>query len=643
MSGTPSTGVHGATGPLNTGIGDQHNHFHYHDVAPPGAPPLRPLADGHLRWLYLRFVPPFGMHTAEDVLTKTGSLLLDGTPGSGRNATARVLLHRIGGPRAPRGIVIDPAGNDGDLGGAYVGEGDRLLLDLAEAEPSRWTAAHERLPALHQAVQERGGHLVVIMPHSAGRLSNELAAHRRTITRPDGWAVLSRALRCDDFPLADHMEELAGLLHAQVANGRPMREIGHLARLLDEARRSAPRKSLASWCSTGLAGLHDLGARVTAQFGEVRQGPARALLFTTAMLPGGRPEALHAASEELLRHVGHPADDRPLLEREDFAHRIDEIGASHRDDGKVTFDTADYAAAVRTHFWTQLPGMWPEFRGWVDQSLRLPSLTAGERDILVACCAEQCLTTGQYEPLLALAQQWAGSRDARLFQAAVQVLGHGLSDVTAGVRFRRRVLDWATLDTGIPLGLARALVAVSTEVIASTHPDQALVRLHQLARRTSRAEHGAMRQLVTLALSEPRLHRLMLVRLARGLTLHGWSADVELFRRCAAPRLLTSPGPEARTLPATGDLRAPVVEAWHALFSHHPESDWLPMAKEWLTAADATGTDPDSLLDVLIEAAKVNPAILARLYTLSLRHPCASRLRQKIDAAQGLEAAPSPC
>ncbi|MEU2076719.1 hypothetical protein [Streptomyces sp. NPDC013489] len=649
MSETPWTEVHGATGPVNTGTGDQHNNTHhnthnylyFHDVSPPGTPPLRPLASDHLQWLEERFVAPFGMAAAAEVLVNTGTLLLDGTPGSGRNATARVLLHHIGGPRVPRRIVVDPQ-DDGGLGEAYVGEGDRLLLDLAEAgsEPARWAAAHEQLPALHQAVRERAAHLVVIVPHGTMSLSNELAAHRRVVTRPDGWAVLTRSLRCDGFPVADVMEELTERLQEWVAHDRPLQEIAHLARLLDESRRSAPQRSLAAWCDTALAGLHDLGARVADQFAGLREGRARALLFTTSMLPAARPEALHAATEELLKRVGHPEDDRPLLEQEDFGHRLKTIGASHRDDGSVAFDTADYTTAVRSHFWTHLPGMWPVFRGWVDRSLRLTCLTPEERDTLVACSAEQCLTTGQYEPLLALAEQWAGGGQPRLVQAAVQVLGHGLSDERAGRRFRKGVLDWAS-DSGITLGLAKALVAVSSQVIASTHPDQAVVRLHHLARHTRHGEHGARDQLLALALAETRLHRLLLVRLAQGLPLRLSPADVSLFRACAGPRLLLTVTPDGRSLLERRGLRAPVTNGWSALFGHHSEEEWLPLAEEWLAETGRAAAHQDTLLDLLVRAAGSDPAVLARLYALSLRHHCALRLRRKIDAAQGLKTSSS--
>ncbi|APE20463.1 MULTISPECIES: hypothetical protein [Streptomyces] len=643
MSESTWTGVQGSTGPLNTGTGDQHNHLtqnYFHDVAPPGAPPLRPLAADHLRWLDRRFVPPFGMTDAQDVLSTTGTLLLDGAPGSGRNATARVLLHRTPGPRVPRTITVDRQDADAELDGSYLGEGDRLLLDLADAGPDRWEAAHDRLPALHQVVQERGARLVVIVPHGTTRLSNELAAHRRTIVRPSGWVVLSLALRCDDFPLAEHIEELTGQLHARVTGDRPMGEVARLARLLGEARRSAPRGSAASWCAAALADLHDLAARAASAFGDLSDGRARALLFTTAMLSGTRPEALHAASEELLKEVGHPEDHRPLLEQEDLAQRFVSIRAFPRDDGTVAFETADYAAAVRTHFWRHLPGMRPAFRAWVDRSVRLLDLTSYERDTLIACCAEQCLAAGQYEPLLALAQEWAGDGPPRLVQAAIQILGHGLSDAGAGRTFRQRVYDWAT-DARVPSGLAGALVSVSAEVIASTHPDQALVRLHHLARRAPDGEDGARVRLLTLALAEPRLHRLLLVRLADDLSRHRWLADVSLFRACAAPGLLLAPATDGRPVLEAQGLRVHVAGAWRALLAHRPETEWLPLAEEWMTAAGRTAAHQDILLDLLVRAAEPSPAALARLYTLSLRHRYAQRLRRKIDAAQGFKTVPS--
>ncbi|MCF4135975.1 zeta toxin family protein [Streptomyces sp. Tue 6430] len=88
------------------------------------------------------------MGRARDTLEETGTVILDGAPGSGRSATARVLLrehHRPDGAfrellpaeRDELPLYDDPA---------FVDPGDRLLLDLSTAEAGPWHAARGGLP-----------------------------------------------------------------------------------------------------------------------------------------------------------------------------------------------------------------------------------------------------------------------------------------------------------------------------------------------------------------------------------------------------------------------------------------------------------------------------------------------------------------
>ncbi|MEU8763899.1 hypothetical protein [Streptomyces sp. NPDC048659] len=626
------TGVRAEGGNVHAGSGPQYN-YSFHERTAPGAPPLRPLAEDHLVWLRRRFIPPTGMAEAHERLERQGTLLLDAHPGSGRTATARMLLHKLGGVRAPRQLLADE-GIGADQAGEHLGDGDRLLLDLTEADQRKWEQVHDRLPSFHQAVRERRGHLVVLLPRQAHPLSNEVAAWLHTVVRPSGMRVLLRSLRIADPPLAESPDDLPPAVHTYVAEGPPLRDIARLARLIGEARQADPANGIDDWCAVALESLHELASAVRGAVDTLDAAPDRALLIAASMLPGCRPHVLHAVGEELLKAVGHPADTRPLLEREWLFQRLSSIKAGLGPDGSVSFALPDYAAAVRTHFWTHMPALWRPLRIWVERSVRLPSLGPDDRDALVAGYAEQTLRTGQHGHLLASVRKWTGSDEPRTVQAAIQALGHGLSDPGAGQAFRQQVYTWAT-DSNIQRGLARALVVVSADVMSVSHPHQALVRLHHLARRAGRGLKADQR-LLTLVREDRQLHRVMLDRLARGLTQHSWPADVALFRACAAPPLLVAPRADRPPLLDQQDVVTALTTGWRALCTRWPEAGWLAPAEEWLSAADEDRRYGDVLLDVLARAAGASPAAAARLYVLSLRHPCSGRLRGRLDAAQGL-------
>ncbi|MFF0752370.1 hypothetical protein [Streptomyces sp. NPDC004267] len=625
---------------MHTGPGTQHNHYYYHPPRDPGPSPFRPLAVDHLEWLARRFVAPAGMAAEQERLKKLGTLLVDGVPGSGRNATARMLLHGIGSTPAPRQLLAEDDDASLDLPDDQVGEGDRLLLDLTNADDSLWKVVHEKLPSLHQAVRERGAHLVVVLPHGSRRLSTELDAHRYTVVRPDGMLVLMRALRAEEPRLVESRDELTDAVRAYVATAPPLRDIGRLARLMAESRRVKPRAGVPVWCADALTSLRDVSGHVADLVGGLSEGSQRALLLTAAMLPGSRTGAVQAVNQLLLETVGHPADERPLLDQEDLLPRVEQVEASVRPDGSVVFELPDLAPAVRSHFWTHRPDLWGAFRTWVEGSVHLPALDSGDRDSLVAGYAEQALRTGQRGQLLGLAREWSKQDDPRLVQATVQALGLGLSDPHAGREFRRQVYDWSR-ETGIPIGLARALVAVSAGVIAYSHPDQALVRLHHLARRPDAGRTDAADRLLRLGLSDERLHRKLLRRLAEDLERNRWPADARLFRACASPDRVTTRHEARPALLDRSEVRRDLVSSWRGLFSASDTAEWLPQAEEWLAAAHPAHPNGEALLDVLVQAAADSPAVLARLYVTSLRYPCSTRLRRKVDAVQGVGPASS--
>ncbi|MFD5769752.1 hypothetical protein ACFWIN_28575 [Streptomyces sp. NPDC127049] len=629
---------------MNTGSGTQHNllHYHFHQAGTSSgrARLPQPFSHEHLDWLGRRFIAPGGMRAAVVKLRAERAVLIDAPPGSGRKAAAKMLLKDIDGPRTARRLLAEDDNAEPALSGDHVGDGDRLLLDLSDTRAAGWEALRGQLPALLESVRLHHAHLVVILPHGVP-VGDELAIHRTVIERPDALHVLMRAVRAEEAPGIDSPDELSSDVHAFLAGVPALRKVARLARLLGEARRSAPGARPAHWCSVALEGLRHHGDAVADQVRKLTDGRQRALLLTASMLPGARVEAVHHAHELLLRNVHHPHDERPVFEREDLREQLDSIDAVVHVNGTVAFRRPDFASAVREHFWTNRPGLWDVFHHWIDGSLRLPALDAPDRDELVAGYAEQALRLGQQQQLCDLARRWTRRNEPRLLQAAVQALGHGLEDPRTGRAFRQYVYGWC-LETGIEAWTAQVLVAVSADVIATSHPDQALVRLHHLARGVHGRRSGASERLLRLARTDERLYRKLLDRLASGLTRGGRQADTRIFVAAVASSALLEACTDSRPPIDDPRTREALTAAWRALLSGPDPGDWTGPAEEWMAAARPGDGRGEALLDVLVRAAAPHPAALDRLYVMSLRHPCAAGVRRLVDVTQGVRPARAP-
>ncbi|GAA3052285.1 hypothetical protein GCM10017562_14960 [Streptomyces roseofulvus] len=642
MSEAAFTGVQNPTGPVNTGPGTQNNHvshFHFHQVtgSVKHGPVSPPLSRAHLDWLGHRFVPPRGMRAAALKLLAEHAVLIDAPPGSGRETAARMLLKEIQGPHTARRLLPENDEAEYALSGDQVGDADRLLLDLSDLPHTVWTALRRQLPGLLESVQEHQAHLVVILPHGAP-VGDELVIHRAVIERPDALRVLMRTLRAEEVSGVLSPDQLAPAVHTFLAGGPALSEVGRLAPLIGEAWRAEPGARPEHWSSVALEALVRPGDAVADQVRKLTDGGQRALLLTAAMLPGARVEALHHAHQGLLRTVAHPHDERPVFEHEDLSERLDRVDVGVQPDGSVRFRRPGLAAAVRDHFWTNRPDLWDVFRHWVDASLLLPGLRGQDRDELVAGFAEQVLRLGQQDQLLDLARLWTRRSDPPLLQAAVQALGHGLGDPRTGRTFRKYVYE-RSKDTGLAERTAQVLVAVTADVIAPSHPDQALVRLHHLARGRSGPTSGADDRLVRLARTDARLYRKLLNRLAQGLAKDHGQADARLFRATVATSVLLETSAGSGPLLDDARTRDALTTAWHALFTGSDPADWLGPAEEWLAAARPGCGHDRTLLDILVRAASSRPASLDRLYVTSLRYPCAAGVRLLVDAAQGVRPA----
>lgn len=181
------TRVENSGGSVHAGQGDIYNYINYttghFNQQTAGRSPRR-IADDQLRLLRQRFVDPEGMGEARRLLAEHSTVILDGPPGSGRTAAARVLLYEL---HQGSGIFRELLPGDNEevalTDAGLVGAGDRLLLDLAEADIQGWAKTRRDLSALRKAVQEQQAHLVVVMPQD-GALESDLQLYRAKISHP---------------------------------------------------------------------------------------------------------------------------------------------------------------------------------------------------------------------------------------------------------------------------------------------------------------------------------------------------------------------------------------------------------------------------------------------------------------------------
>ncbi|WP_433917397.1 hypothetical protein OIE50_50690 [Streptomyces canus] len=656
MSDTFTARVEQPGGPVHAGLGDLYSYtvnIGAGDQDAAGRSP-RSIADDQLRLVRQQFVDPAGMGMARRVLDASSTVILHGAPGSGRTAAAYVLLYEVHQgtgifrellPGEEEGALTDPG---------LVGVGDRLLLNLAEADVSQWAQTRRDLSALRKAVQEQQAHLVVVMPHD-GALDSHLQPYRADIARPPAIEVFRRHLRLHRIPYEEYGLP-APALDEFLAEQPSMEEIAHFADRVRRAHAASPVPGgFATWCKQSRDARTQWRKEVSELVATRCTAAQRALQFATAMLHGAHADVIHRGAALLLNTLNTPRDETPLLEGKDLAERLKEIGATTGPDGVVRFDKLDYDAAVRAHFWDHMPDLRYLFSTWTVQSAELddPHITQDLRKRLVSRLADQYLRTSRGNDLAFLAEQWSAAPTSRArLEAAVDALACGLSDPRYGRSLRMLVYYWCR-DKHLTGSLAHVLLRVCTDVIAPAHPDQAVTRLHHLARR-ERGATPALDALCRLAVTSARLRRRILDRL----TCHSTAptVDARLFLRICDPEALTDPAGAPRPLIDEKGVQDCVVAGWAEALARLPQPHWQPHAERWLHTACTTDNHRDRLLTLLVDAAGRNGSTLAALYSVArAAEPTApagrasgaattERLIQKISAAQGLRppAPPTP-
>jgi hypothetical protein len=585
-----------------------------------------------------RFVSPPGLQQARNHVRDTHTVFIDGVPGSGRRTAALMLLHELPETHGSLHELPDTSDdrNASLLDPGDVGPGDRLLLDLSEVEESRYLDVQGELSGLRSTLIERGAHLAVVLPHHLAYL---LRADLRYLTaevgRPSPHRVLSRHLRA--VGIAPTTGELSGAELLTYLAKAPMRDVAALADRIRRCRDNSPAdRGLRDWLARSLAVQQDRSAQVAADLAIRRSGRERALLLSTAMFHGATADMVLRATNALLGVMSHPPDTTPRLDRADLHAELLMIGVKPQPDGCVRFGIDGYDRAVRDHFWTFLPDVRRQLRDWFKDCLTDTGIAPTDREAAIARFGRQVLRTDRPEDLTWLAEQWVSVRPwERFVPDASQALAIGLDDERYGRFFRQRVYDWAT-STETDNRLRQILVSVCSQTMALTHPDQALVRLHHLARRA----HGpvgtnARQAVLDLARSDDRLYRQMLDRLAAGLAHGRWPTDRTLFLELADPvRGLGFP-----------TVRASLVACWRPVL-RRPVETWADPVRNWLAAGEEL-RHRGHVLPVLAAAAATDTWVSGHVYRVALdwqraahsdeRAATVSDLLRTIDAAQGLD------
>ncbi|MEE1790800.1 hypothetical protein PUR28_08425 [Streptomyces sp. BE308] len=603
MTETGGTHVSDPRGPVHSGSGDQYIVNQWlaganERLIRSGTSRLGIVRE-HRRRLASYFVRPRGYGQAADRLTAPGAVVLvDGAPGIGRRTAATMLLEEA----SVHGGRVEELPLTWEEDTLDVSADDCYLLDLSNVTHADYPEAQQSLTRYRALVAQCGARLVAVPPVGLEwMLDPDLAPLVVRLERPRGRAVFSRYLRVRRVVFEPGQLDTDHLAHMFAA--APVRELARLADLVVQARDgNRYGTTFPDWRDEAVAAATNRSSEVAGHMRQHRGAPQRALLLTAAMNSGAASAAVLSATHCLLTVLKFEQDQTPRLAQADFGEQLEELDLERDGDGRVTFTRLAYDSAVRRHFWENFPDLRSNFREWVGQCVELPEFTAEDRARLIGRFAEQTLSTGRADDLCELIERWTQpAAGGRLRAEAAAALEMGLSHVQYGPRFRSRVYSWVT-SGGIAPDLARVLTAVCQQVIAVTHPEQAMVRLRHLALGRGRTEGtaaAARSALLELARSNRRLYGRLIQRLLHGATTDGRGMDVLLALLDPVELRITPP-------------RQEFTQAWRAVMTA-PAADWTPVVRRWL-AVLTWRRSGDQVLGALLAASAGDRELLNHLY-----------------------------
>lgn len=642
------TEIHEPHGPLHTGEGHQYlgptvviNHVE--SVTRQGWD-LRWMAKDDLRRLRQQFVPPPSLGPARDKLHQNRTVILIGPSGSGRCAAAKMLLAELGDDSASFSPLLDEADRVFDrLNPARIGFQDRLLLDLSDSDEETLRARQRELPTFRAELERQDAYLVVVLADEREhQVDTELAHYMVKIGRPRGHVVFQRHLAVEGIRLTDD-DLRSEALAPHLASGTG--DIAILARKVIQQRDADPHGCASTWLKQALADDSSRQRDVAEQVNAASPARDRAVLFAAAMCEGATTDGVFFAAQGLLEQV-NTSGEKPRLEQPGYLQQLKELVKEVQINERVEFARVGYDDAVRNHFWDNYPDLRSVFSRWVGETLKSGYLTQIDRKVLVQRFLGQALRTGSVQDMISLISRWVNPAEhggpSYWIEFATQALIAGLTHERHGRHFRSLVYDWSR-NADLPEHIGQLLVRVCTDVIAPSFPEQAVVRLHQRARRESGQRSPTARDALLSLVSRRRLLlRLLLNRLAASFDNHNWPADLHLFLEAADPRQLIAADGRSQPLAAEATARSHLVDGWHNVMTSRPDLAW-PTVRNWLQAGTLTKS-PDLLLTILVDGAHRNVRLLGALYVVARdwsqsepgRPRITARLSRLIDAAQGI-------
>jgi hypothetical protein len=589
----------------------------------------------HLRRLATHFLPPPGFDAALDTIKDMKTVIIAGPPGSGRTATAKMLVFSSWSGKGVLHELDLQASDDGlsfHIDADIIGHGDGTWMDLSEVDLQQWIQIKKQLPALQKRVQERDAHLVIIQPNGL-ELPTEFRPYLKQIGRPPQSEVFAHLLRAEGFA-----EDSDLVTPEFLKNPRPVADVSQfVADILSAKEQSAGEGDLKRWIAAAEEPTSPRETRVSEALHKLPRSSDRALLLAVAMLHGAHADVIDRAAVNLLARL--PGETDSALERPPLGLRLRKIGAEIDTARHVRFTHSGYETAIRTFFWRHFPGLHEVIFAWATETLDSNDLSDDDRRDLARGLVAQCLDDRYRFRWRALVEHLTAQNSAPSYgAAAAAILQMGLDDEANSRAFRRQIYDWST--TGGKSGNLATVLVAACQQMSATHPAEALVRLHHVARRYP-PEVGARDALTQLARSKPWLLTLLFSRLTRWNPEKAWKGDAAIFLDLAVPVHFTDQSQTRQKLIAQEQVAQQLAAGWALAFVRLSPADWAPRANDWLSRAAEDDANRHLLIGVLIDGARRAPGVLPQLYGLACHGPfsdiIADPVLTKISAIQGVE------
>jgi hypothetical protein len=516
-----------------------------------------------------------------------------------------------------------------------IGPGDGMWVDLSGAGQQLWSQIQKELPVLQHRVQERNARLVVIKPNGLD-LHADFRPYARRINSPRPEEVFGHLLSAEGLASGTGLPT-PGVLKSPLSMDDIRRFVDDILDAKKQWAGKADKGDLQSWITAAEQPTSPRETPVSEALTKLTLASQRALLLSVAMLHGAHADVIDGAAIALMASL--PGEPDAALDRPPLGERLREVGAETDTARHVRFTSYGYETGVRLFFWRHFPELHDVLATWVRTTLASNELSVDDRVEMAHGFAAQCLGSRYRRYWTDVVERLTAQQSNPASElAAAAVLRVGLGDEVNSRTFRRQIYDWSTA-SGTSGGLATVLV-VACQQMTRTHPGEALVRLHHLARRHPERT-DIWDALSDVVYGNRPLLRLLLARLADRPFETTWAIDARIFLHVADPARLTARQPTSRAPITQSDLTRLLAAGWTLAFTRLPDTEWASRASDWLRCAAEDDARRRPLLNVLIEGGRPATAVLPKLYGLAHRAPfrdvIADLVLNQISAAQGVE------